>query len=456
VSLFVIDLNKSQSKKINTKQPITLRRYVLKVQSIIALVIVLSYTLVINFYFVHGLDEANFQDIHLESNDFALQYKNNIKHPLPNTLHFKGYLGWKDLPSIIKENFQELESISKVTMDSIRLFSDETFILLPEQAIFIVAEPLFNGNVFYLVRQINIKEYDALSQMGITKMFQLTWPIALVFLLIMHFSVQLLLNKTLKPFYRVGDWVESLTLENVDQITPNFEFYELTAIAHQQKKALLRLSTILDKEQDFLRHASHELRTPIAVVKSNSELLTRILATESNQDKGQQSLARISRAAFNMQHTTETLLWLSQEQSTENDNQQTLGLVNVDLNLMISNLVEDNQYLLQSKKVIVSLKLSPTNVVVLETACRLILNNLIRNAFQYTAEGEVNIQCFAGKVIIENVNQSESSIDYSGSDYGYGLGLRLVDKIVLKMDWEYQNKDIVGGRLAMVAFNSRV
>jgi signal transduction histidine kinase len=450
----VIDLSKS--KKDNTKKPQTLRRYVLKVQSIIALIIVLSYTLVINFYFIHGLDEANFQDLHLESNHFALQYKKNINKSIPNTLHFQGYLGWENLPNLIKEHFAALENINEVTMDSIRIFSDETFIFLPEKAIFIVAEPLFDGNTFYLVRKINIKEYDALSQMGIKKMFQLTWPIALVFLLIMHFSVQILLNKTLKPFYRVGDWVESLTLENVDQVTPDFEFYELTAIAHQQKKALLRLSSILDKEQDFLRHASHELRTPIAVVKSNSELLTRILATENNQEKGQQSLARISRAALNMQHTTETLLWLSQEQSTNTYNQQTLALVDIDLNLMINNLVEDNQYLLQSKNVVVSLKQANSHVKVFETPCRLVLNNLIRNAFQYTAEGEVNIECSEGFVIVENVNKNEGALDHSGADYGYGLGLRLVDKIVKKMAWQYQNKDIIGGRLASVGFKSRI
>jgi signal transduction histidine kinase len=444
----VVDVNK------RTKQPQTLRRYVLKVQSMIALIIVLSYTLVINFYFIHGLDEANFQDLHLESNDFALQYKKDIKYPLPKTIHFQGYLEWENLPVIIKEHFDELENINEMTMDNIRLFSDEAFISLPEQAIFIIAQPLFDGKTFYLVRQINIKKYDALSQMGITKMFQLTWPLALVFLLIMHFSVQVLLNKTLKPFYQVGDWVESLTLENVDQVTPDFEFYELTAIAHQQKKALLRLSTLLDKEQDFLRHASHELRTPIAVVKSNSELLTRILATEKNQDKGQQSLARISRAALNMQHTTETLLWLSQEQPIDKGNQQTLALAEIDLNLMINNLVEDNQYLLQSKKVEVLLKLSPSNIKVFETPCRLVLNNLIRNAFQYTAEGRVNIECFDGNVVVENINLSEGDLDHSGADYGYGLGLRLVDKIVKKMAWQYQNNNIIGGRLAKVDFNN--
>ncbi|NQZ21797.1 MAG: HAMP domain-containing histidine kinase [Colwellia sp.] len=440
--------------KSNIKKTQTLRHYVLKVQSMIALIIVLSYTLVINFYFIHGLDEANFQDLHLESNHFANEYQKSNQVIPPNTIHFQGYIGWDNLPAWAKENFTSLEYVSEMTMDNTRIIDEGKLIPWPEQAIFIIAQPLFDGKTFYLVRNINIEQYDALSQMGIKKMLHLTWPIALIFLLVMHFSVQILLTRTLKPFYQIGDWVEGLTLENVNELAPDFEFRELNAIANQQQKALLRLSEILDKEQSFLRHASHELRTPIAVVKSNSELLTRILSSDLSEDKKTQSLARISRAALNMQHTTETLLWLSQDSHSEESDNNKLALAHVDLNEMIANLVEDNQYLLQSKHVKVSLKLTATSIDVLETPCRLVLNNLIRNAFQYTAEGNVNIQCQEGSVIVENINQSQGTIDHSGADYGYGFGLRLVDKIVNKMVWKYQNIEIVGGRWAMVDFKN--
>ncbi len=440
--------------KSKVKKTQTLRRYVLRVQSMIALIIVLSYTLVINFYFIHGLDEANFQDLHLESNHFAIEYQKNNQVIPPNTIHFQGYIGWDNLPVWAKENFTSLEYVSEMTMDNTRIIAEGKLIPWPEQAIFMIAQPLFDGKTFYLIRKINIEQYDALSQMGIKKMLHLTWPIALIFLLVMHFSVQILLTRTLKPFYQIGDWVEGLTLENVNELTPDFEFKELNAIANQQQKALLRLSEILDKEQSFLRHASHELRTPIAVVKSNSELLTRILSDDINEDKKAQSLARVSRAALNMQHTTETLLWLSQDSNIEGNGNNKLALAHVDLNEMITNLVEDNQYLLQSKHVKISLELTATSIDVLETPCRLILNNLIRNAFQYTAEGTVNIQCLEASVIVENINQNDGSIDHSGSDYGYGFGLRLVDKIVNKMTWKYQNKDIVGGRWAKIDFRN--
>ena len=134
------------------------------------------------------------------------------------------------------------------------------------------------------------------------------------------------------------------------------------------------------------------------------------------------------------------------------DGRVTISSVRTGVKVTVSNLVEDNQYLLQSKKVEVLLKLAPSHIKVFETPCRLVLNNLIRNAFQYTAEGEVNIECLEGFVIVENVNKSEGTLDYSGADYGYGLGLRLVDKIVKKMAWQYQNKNIIGGRSASVNF----
>ena len=270
----------------------------------------------------------------------------------------------------------------------------------------------------------------------------------------MHVFVHLLLERTLKPFAQLSDWVDTLTKDNVGKAVPDFEFNELNRIAHQQQAALIRISEMLDKEQDFLRHASHELRTPIAVVKSNSELLARILESagisETCDHKGVAAIARIKRAALNMQHTTETLLWLSREQG------DSLVTSEVNVTAMINHLVDDNHYLLQGKKVSISLNIDNETLQLAETPCRLVLNNLIRNAFQYTAEGEVVISFHQAKVNIININQSQESLDHTAADYGYGLGLRLVERIVDKMSWQYQNNEIDGGRNVTVDFGTQL
>ena len=439
-------------------RPQTLRRYVLRIQSLVAMTVVLSYTLVISFYFVHGLDEANFQDLHLESNHFAqlynhrLQLENSQTKPivLPNNIHFKGYLGWLNLPAWLQQQFPSFEGITELSMDSIRLHPNDRLISWPEKVVLLVAQPLNDGQTFYLVREINIAQYDALSQNGIMKMLVLTLPIALVFWLMMHVFVHLLLERTLKPFAQLSDWVDTLTKDNVGKAVPDFEFNELNRIAHQQQAALIRISEMLDKEQDFLRHASHELRTPIAVVKSNSELLARILdnagISATCDHKGVAAIARIKRAALNMQHTTETLLWLSRDQV------ESMLIAAVNIGEMLQHLVDDNEYLLQGKNVSISLDIKAELLHVIETPCRLVLNNLIRNAFQYTAQGEVVISFHGSTFNIININHGEESIDDNATDYGYGLGLRLVAKIVEKMSWQYQNQEIDGGRNVTVDF----
>jgi len=439
-------------------RPQTLRRYVLRIQSVVALTVVLSYTLVISFYFVHGLDEANFQDLHLETNHFSQAYNQGKAIDVPDNIHFKGYLSWQQLPPWLKTQFPDFESVTDLKMDHLRIHHDDQLFSWPEKVVLIVAQPLNDGKTFYLVRVINIEQYDALSQNGIMKMMLLTLPIALIFWLMMHVFVHLLLKRTLKPFGQLSDWVDTLTKENVDKAVPDFEFNELNRIASQQQAALIRISEVLDKEQDFLRHASHELRTPIAVVKSNSELLARILdsagITQSCDHKGVAAIARIKRAALNMQHTTETLLWLSREQN------DSLIVSPVDISEMLHHLVDDNQYLLQGKNVKVSSNIAQQSLNLAETPCRLVLNNLLRNAFQYTVEGDVIINFHDSEVSIKNVsnikksNNSQEPFDHSVTDYGYGLGLRLVARIVDKMSWQYQHNEIDGGRIVIVNFAS--
>ncbi|MFT5757192.1 MAG: signal transduction histidine kinase [Alteromonadaceae bacterium] len=430
----------------------TLRRYVLKIQSIVAVIVVLSYTAIINFYFVNGLGEANFQDLHLETNAFAKAYQQNHDIALPNSIHFSGYLGWQSLPANIQQTFSSLRQVTNLQMKSVKKGEHNTFFLWPKHVFFMVAQPLSDGRIFYLVRTIDTEHYDDLGKTGIVKMFSLSWPLALIFLLVMHTIVQLVLTKVLKPFHQLSAWVDTLTLANVNHDVPSFKFKELNNIAEKQKVVLVRISNMLSNEQDFLRHASHELRTPIAVVNSNSELLTRVLNLNTCSDKGYVPVQRIKRAALNMQHMTETLLWLSREDNKTLAKVEVNSVVN--LGEMIEHLVEDNQYLLQSKQVELVLDLDECSVQTAETPCRLILNNLIRNAFQYTAEGEVIITFSQNKVTIKNINQTPEDIDYNGADYGYGLGLRLVDKIVNKMHWHYHNNEIEGGRLVTITFEN--
>jgi signal transduction histidine kinase len=424
----------------------TLRKYVITAHTIIACLVVLSYTALINIYFVNGLDEGNFQDLHLEAKSFSQAYNNDKQPEIPNSIHFKGYINWQTVPNWVKQYFPELQYASHTQMLSERLNIEGHPMSWPEQVIFVLAQPLNDGKIFYLTRKIDVGTYQVLSQNNIKNMVKLTWPLALLFLIIMQLFVHFLLKRTMRPLHQLGIWVDNLTLDNVTDPIPDFEFNELKKIALLQQKAMLRISDVLDKEQAFLRHASHELRTPISVVKSNAQLMER---RETNP-KNHTSIARIKRAALNMQHMTETLLWLSREDENEK-------LIISDINIadMIKQLLEDNQYLLQGKTVALNFEIDELTLKLAPTPCRLILNNIIRNAFQYTAEGKINIHFENQVLVIENINIGKTEFDSENSDYGYGLGLQLVDKIINKMHWHYENKQISGGRKVTINFKTK-
>ncbi len=454
----------------------SMRRYLIKVQMCVGLVVVVSYTLLLNWYFVRGLDESNFMNMSLEVSSFREAYERGESPPLPRSVHFNGYLDWQQLSPWLRQEFSELEQVSSSQRRILKRHPEGQLFGRPDEVVFFMAEPLADGKIFYLLRRINKEQHKQQSGDRIKSLLSLTWPLALGFLLLSLASVYVILRKLTQPLQRLGDWADGLTLANIGKAPADFGFNELNRLARQQQEAFNRIGEVLEKEQNFLKHASHELRTPIAVIKGNSELLGRLLQQQVQVEagvkegavngaaKGAEAVARIQRASLNMQQLTETLLWLSREDPSQEcadavsaNGQDSAPLA---IHKLIEQLIEDNQYLLQGKQVLLSLQLNEQMLNLSETTCRLTLSNLIRNAFQYTAEGHVSIRYDSGRVVIENYNlngaegaegaEAASSLD--NADYGYGLGLRLVERIVAKMGWGYDNQLLMGGRRVTVSF----
>jgi signal transduction histidine kinase len=141
--------------------------------------------------------------------------------------------------------------------------------------------------------------------------------------------------------------------------------------------SLCSVQQSFEREHRFLRHTSHELRTPISIIRNNIELAHKI-KNSSDHDwstKLVQIIDRIDRASLNMQHLTETLLWLSR------DALEPLPEQKIDLDPLIRQLADEMRYLLSSKAVELELSTEHCKVTLPEIAARIVLGNLIRNAF---------------------------------------------------------------------------
>ena len=225
---------------------------------------------------------------------------------------------------------------------------------------------------------------------------------------------------------------------------PEFGFQELNDVAEQLRAAFAVKTAALAREQSFLRNASHELRTPIAIVRGNAALIERRVR---DGDGNREAVIRISRAVDSMQRLTETLLWLSREEAGNPPS------VPVSVDAMVTELLDENAYLLGDKPVEVAFEPKGIEIAVPETACRIVLGNLIRNAFQYSDGGVIAVEVRPDGFLIRNETRSGVGPRSDGeNESGYGLGLALVQKVAERMGWRAEYKVTPGGREAGVLF----
>jgi len=255
-----------------------------------------------------------------------------------------------------------------------------------------------------------------------------------------------LFRKASAPVASLGNWARNLDRDSLEQPIPDFGFRDLNDFAELIRTGQLSVQEGLEREQAFVRHSSHELRTPIHVMRSNVELLKKLKSQNPETPTAPKEAAvleRMDRASQTMKDLTETLLWLGR------DDPEKLPLTDVSLDQLIRQLVEELGYLLEGKNVQLSVDTDNWRGQLPETAARIVLGNLIRNAFQHTWEGEVAIAQSGALVQISNW-QTQSPM--AAEDLGFGLGLQLVEKLTQRLNWPYANITRSDGHDVSVSF----
>lgn len=336
---------------------------------------------------------------------------------------------WQDLPLEAQQNYlapptEMLELNKHVVKDE--LFSP------PSAVHFVMVMKTKQEQLLYIYKSYKGDLHARLSegpgsQFFWIPVFGLSGIAVFALLLIM------VMRRVASPVEALRDWAKSLNAQSLQQAPPEFKYKELNTLAKIVHNSLNSVQESLDREHEFLRNASHELRTPIAVIRTNVELLNKINNKSPMTEKQLQVVERIERAGFTMSHLTETLLWLSRDES--------LLLIPepVRLDELVKQTVEDLSYLLRGKSVSVELDTNEWQVELPATACRIVLANLVRNAFQHTQSGVVTIIQQQGQVVIGNVNDDENSpSENDNSDLGFGLGLKLTDKLTDRFNWSHE------------------
>lgn len=201
---------------------------------------------------------------------------------------------------------------------------------------------------------------------------------------------------------------------------------EVGALARTLQGLLVRIEAFVDREREFTRDASHELRTPLAVIRSACE---RMQARADLDPALRQQLGHMNQSVLQLEHTISALLLLAREQHLQEPAES------ITLLPLIERVIVDQTGLLGDRPVHLALDVAGDAKACLPpTALRVILSNLIGNAFAHTLQGEVSITVEAGWLQITNPGAGIDAdalqpFSKGAASSGYGLGLSIVHRL---------------------------
>jgi len=417
------------------KLRLSLRLYMLGTLLFLVVSLAAIYSVLTVQYFIEGIDMATRRNMNNVASTVVLDETGKSE-----LLGYQVVDSPEKLPEEIRHNIPSLptghlELHKKIIQDS--MFSH------PKAAYFVMRVENQSGEVRYVSRSINNKEKQK-KPPTVRKLHPITGAIFFAFITITVFFALLLLimRSVANPVEKLRDWAKTLNPDNLRKPAPDFRYKELNSLAAIIRSSLQSVHKALDREHDFLRHASHELRTPIATISSNLELLKKL-----NPDLSQKEakvIERIGRSSATMKNLTETLLWLSR------DLDESLAEESIRLDQLVEQTSQDLNYLLEGKMVSLHLKTNPTSLELPPVATQILLANLIRNAFQHTSAGEVWIEQQENQVTIINQNNNPESKE--PLELGFGLGLNLSQKLAERFNWHYTNQATLYGHKAKIRF----
>jgi len=219
---------------------------------------------------------------------------------------------------------------------------------------------------------------------------------------------------------------------------------EIQIIARACNAHLERVERFIERERSLLDQASHEFRTPIAVIAGAVD----VLRMQELPVSARPALERIHSTVDSFSEIMVALLYLARETSGTDGPQEITAL-----HTLLPKLISDHEHLLAGKPVRFHMEpLAPTIVDASEAMVRMAVGNLMRNAVENTAAGCIEVSLQDGVVAItdsgsgfdpvEVARRYRESLRAAAPLRGQGLGLFLISRICDRFGWQFSIENL--------------
>lgn len=188
-------------------------------------------------------------------------------------------------------------------------------------------------------------------------------------------------NRAISPIRQMTSTAESISARNLsERIDIKETDSELGSLAAVLNQTFERLEEAFEQQSRFTSDASHELRTPVSVLLSQTELT---LSRQRSPEEYREALETCRRTALRMRTLVEGLLFLARMDAGKGE----LEFDRFDLGSIVNEMLDDLQPLTEERELTLNRNLRKTLIRSNRPRIQQVLTNLIANAIRYNREG---------------------------------------------------------------------
>lgn len=349
-------------------------------------------------------------------------------------------------------NFNPIANVKEISKNSLQDYKEikkDTLIYDPtenenESYKQITKAELINGKAYLIkVRTLNLNTWDIFLSIGLP-------VIILIFLLmfLMTFFINKINKKIWQPFYSNLEILKSYSLKNPEPINLEYnEIEEFSELNNSIKVLTEKVRLDYKKLKEFSENASHELQTPLAIIKAKIESMFQNNSLDKNTNIQLQSMYRTINRISKLNKSL-TLL-------TKLESGSFLEKRKINLGIFIKQMTAEFSEITESGSIKIETDLAEdVNLYINENLLEILISNLFTNALKYNLEnGEIKIRLTnkyfeisnSGKKTTKPFDQLFERFEKENqSDESPGLGLTIVKQICdinnIILSYRYENE----------------
>lgn len=338
------------------------------------------------------------------------------------------------------DKFPKLESIDY--SENLKIFKNSQFFLIHENIL-----TKNNGYIEYTILKNLDEDEDFFLELY-------SYTLGGIFLAILFslFIARRFMKKLIPQLQQLESINEKINFNTFKIDIDRKDFYkEFFDFLSSYESMLERLKQGAEKQTDFINSASHEIKTPLSIIKGYSDILKK--RGQQNPQIFSEAIDTIQEEVKNMNHLVEKLLFISKH------NEIKLSLEKISLTEIIQEVILEMDIIYPNQKIFLHSK----NLFINSdwNFLKLVIRNLVDNSIKYGKGNPINIYLQdrgetaviyirdmgvgISKKNLKNIFDRFYRVDKSRSKEigGHGLGLSIVKTILEALNGNIEIKSVL-------------